>query len=36
VATPVEGLEWICGQGPLPVVCGSIHLLGTVLPLLDG
>ncbi len=36
VSTPGEGLAWICGQGPLPVVCGSIHLLGTVLPLLDG
>ena len=35
VASPAEGLAWICGGGPLPVVCGSIHLLGAVLPLLD-
>jgi dihydrofolate synthase/folylpolyglutamate synthase len=33
--SPAEGLAWICGAGPLPVVCGSIHLLGAVLPLLD-
>jgi len=37
VATPVEGLAWlIANPGPLPVVAGSLHLLGAVIPHLDG
>jgi dihydrofolate synthase/folylpolyglutamate synthase len=37
VATPLEGLHWLAGAGslrPVPVVSGSLHLLGAVLPLL--
>ena len=29
-------LEWLTAPGPLPVVSGSLHLLGAVIPLLDG
>jgi dihydrofolate synthase/folylpolyglutamate synthase len=36
VATPCEGLEWlVANPGPLPVVAGSLHLLGAVIPHLD-
>ena len=36
VATPDEGLEWlVASPGPLPVVAGSLHLLGAVIPHLD-
>ncbi|MEB3322591.1 MAG: bifunctional folylpolyglutamate synthase/dihydrofolate synthase [Synechococcaceae cyanobacterium] len=35
VATAAEGLDWLRADGPLPVVTGSLHLLGAVLPLLD-
>ena len=36
VATPCEGLEWlVASPGPLPVVAGSLHLLGAVIPHLD-
>jgi dihydrofolate synthase/folylpolyglutamate synthase len=36
VATPLEGLTWLLeGSGPLPVVAGSLHLLGAVIPHLD-
>jgi dihydrofolate synthase/folylpolyglutamate synthase len=36
VATPLEGLAWlIANPGPLPVVAGSLHLLGAVIPHLD-
>jgi dihydrofolate synthase/folylpolyglutamate synthase len=34
VATPLEGLAWLAAPGPLPVVTGSLLLLGAVLPLL--
>ena len=37
VATPLEGLAWlIANPGPLAVVAGSLHLLGAVIPHLDG
>jgi len=36
VATPLEGLAWLMASpGPLPVVAGSLHLLGAVIPHLD-
>ncbi|MEB3194430.1 MAG: Mur ligase family protein [Cyanobacteriota bacterium] len=35
VAHPLEGLRWLSAPGPLPVVAGSLHLLGEVWPLLD-
>jgi dihydrofolate synthase/folylpolyglutamate synthase len=35
VASPAEGLAWLSAPGPLPVVTGSLLLLGAVLPLLD-
>lgn len=36
VANPLEGLEWlVASPGPLPVVAGSLYLLGTVIPHLD-
>ena len=35
VAHPQEGLHWLSVPGPLPVVAGSLHLLGDVWPLLD-
>jgi dihydrofolate synthase / folylpolyglutamate synthase len=36
VDSPREGLEWLtAGDGALPVVAGSLLLLGEVLPLLD-
>lgn len=36
VASPCEGLEWlVASAGPLPVVAGSLHLLGAVIPHLD-
>ena len=36
VASPCEGLEWlVASPGPLPVVAGSLHLLGAVIPHLD-
>lgn len=36
VATACEGLEWlVASPGPLPVVAGSLHLLGAVIPHLD-
>jgi dihydrofolate synthase/folylpolyglutamate synthase len=36
VATPFEGLDWlVASPGPLPVVAGSLHLLGAVIPHLD-
>ena len=31
----VAGLDWLTAPGPLPVVSGSLHLLGAVIPLLD-
>lgn len=33
---PLEGLCWLRATGPVPVVAGSLHLLGEVWPLLDG
>ncbi|MEB3335402.1 MAG: bifunctional folylpolyglutamate synthase/dihydrofolate synthase [Cyanobacteriota bacterium] len=36
VAEVMEGLRWLQPPGPLPVVAGSLHLLGAVWPLLDG
>ena len=36
VATPLEGLDWlVASPGPLPVVAGSLYLLGAVIPHLD-
>ena len=36
VATPFEGLDWLlAAPGALPVVAGSLHLLGAVIPHLD-
>jgi dihydrofolate synthase/folylpolyglutamate synthase len=35
VAHPQEGLRWLSPPGPLPVVAGSLHLLGDIWPLLD-
>ncbi len=35
VASPQVGLAWLSAPGPLPVVSGSLLLLGAVLPLLD-
>jgi dihydrofolate synthase/folylpolyglutamate synthase len=35
VAHPQEGLRWLSAPGPLPVVAGSLHLLGEIWPLLD-
>ena len=36
VANLCEGLEWlVASPGPLPVVAGSLHLLGAVIPHLD-
>ncbi len=35
VGSPLEGLEWLAVPGPLPVVTGSLHLLGAVIPLLE-
>lgn len=35
VAHPQEGLRWLSPPGPLPVVAGSLHLLGEIWPLLD-
>jgi dihydrofolate synthase/folylpolyglutamate synthase len=35
VAHPQEGLRWLSLPGPLPVVAGSLHLLGEIWPLLD-
>jgi dihydrofolate synthase/folylpolyglutamate synthase len=35
VADPQEGLGWLRPPGPLPVVAGSLHLLGEIWPLLD-
>ncbi|MFM7170820.1 MAG: bifunctional folylpolyglutamate synthase/dihydrofolate synthase [Cyanobium sp.] len=35
VANPQEGLRWLALPGPLPVVAGSLHLLGEIWPLLD-
>jgi dihydrofolate synthase/folylpolyglutamate synthase len=35
VANPLEGLRWLRTAGPLPVIAGSLHLLGEILPLLD-
>ncbi|MEB3325477.1 MAG: bifunctional folylpolyglutamate synthase/dihydrofolate synthase [Cyanobacteriota bacterium] len=35
VATPLEGLRWLRPAGPLPVIAGSLHLLGVIWPLLD-
>lgn len=36
VATQPEGLAWLVnGSGPMPVVAGSLHLLGAVIPHLD-
>jgi dihydrofolate synthase / folylpolyglutamate synthase len=29
------GLDWVTAAGPLPVVTGSLHLLGALIPLLD-
>jgi dihydrofolate synthase/folylpolyglutamate synthase len=29
------GLAWLTAAGPLPVLSGSLHLLGAVIPLLD-
>jgi dihydrofolate synthase/folylpolyglutamate synthase len=36
VAEVTEGLRWLQPPGPLPVIAGSLHLLGAVWPLLDG
>ena len=36
VANPLQGLDWLVGSpGPLPVVAGSLYLLGAVIPHLD-
>jgi dihydrofolate synthase/folylpolyglutamate synthase len=35
VANPLEGLRWLRPPGPLPVIAGSLHLLGEIWPLLD-
>ncbi|MFN5221617.1 MAG: bifunctional folylpolyglutamate synthase/dihydrofolate synthase, partial [Cyanobacteriota bacterium] len=35
VASVTEGLAWLKPAGLLPVVAGSLYLLGQVLPLLD-
>jgi dihydrofolate synthase/folylpolyglutamate synthase len=35
VAHPQEGLRWLSTPGALPVVAGSLHLLGEIWPLLD-
>jgi dihydrofolate synthase/folylpolyglutamate synthase len=35
VAHPMDGLRWLSPPGPLPVVAGSLHLLGEIWPLLD-
>lgn len=35
VRDPEEGLSWLRPPGPLPVVAGSLHLLGEIWPLLD-
>ncbi len=35
VADPASGLQWLRAEGPLPVVAGSLHLLGEIWPLLD-
>lgn len=32
---PLEGLRWLEPPGPLPVIAGSLHLLGEIWPLLD-
>ncbi len=34
VDDPAAGLAWLAAPGPLPVVAGSLHLLGAVIPLL--
>jgi dihydrofolate synthase/folylpolyglutamate synthase len=36
VANPLQGLDWlVASPGPLPVVAGSLYLLGAVIPHLD-
>jgi dihydrofolate synthase/folylpolyglutamate synthase len=35
VAGLEEGLTWLAAPGPLPVVTGSLHLIGALLPRLD-
>jgi dihydrofolate synthase/folylpolyglutamate synthase len=36
VANPLQGLDWlVANPGPLPVVAGSLYLLGAVIPHLD-
>ncbi|MEB3243856.1 MAG: bifunctional folylpolyglutamate synthase/dihydrofolate synthase [Cyanobacteriota bacterium] len=35
IAEASEGLRWLSAAGPLPVVAGSLHLLGEIWPLLD-
>jgi dihydrofolate synthase/folylpolyglutamate synthase len=36
LAEVMEGLRWLHQAGPLPVIAGSLHLLGAIWPLLDG
>ena len=35
VGEAAEGLQWLWPAGPLPVIAGSLHLLGEIWPLLD-
>ena len=35
VGEGAEGLEWLWSSGSLPVIAGSLHLLGEIWPLLD-
>lgn len=35
LATPLEGLTWLTPSDGLPVIAGSLHLLGQIWPLLD-
>ena len=35
ISDPVAALDWLTAPGPLPVVTGSLHLLGALIPLLD-
>ena len=35
IADLEAGLTWLSAPGPLPVVTGSLHLLGALIPLLD-
>lgn len=35
LADLLDGLQWMAVEGPLPVVTGSLHLIGGILPQLD-